>query len=271
MDLKLKGKTVLITGGSKGIGFACARAFVQEGARVALMARDSERLDAACRRLREDGHEAFGVAVDLGDPEATERAVAQVEREFGAIDILINSAGAAKRHDPDALSPAAYATAMQAKYFPYIHAQEAVLKRLRQRADAAGAQGRQQVGAVVNIVGMGGKIANPIHVAGGAANAALLLVTVGLASHYAQHGIRINAINPSSTLTQRAEAALEVESKRQGLDKQTVLAKLQADIPLGRYAEPAEIADMAVFLASERASYVVGAVIAMDGGRAGVI
>ncbi|MFC4158352.1 SDR family oxidoreductase [Chitinimonas lacunae] len=155
-------------------------------------------------------------------------------------------------------------------YFPYLHAQDAVLKRMRQRAEQS-STGRCQTGAIVNIVRMGGKVASAVHGAGGAANVALLLVTVGLASHYARVGIRINAINPATTLTGRADAALEVDACRQGSSRDAVLARLLAEIPLGPYADPAEIADMAVFLASERASHVVSTVMTIDGGRSSVI
>ncbi len=186
----------------------------------------------------------------------------------GPIDILINSAGAAKRLDPAMLDAAAFKAAMDAKYFPYINAQQAVLRRMAERLKSGAAS---EPGAVVNIIGMGGKIASDIHIAGGAANAALMLASVGLAHYYARLGIRINAINPGATLTERVEEALQLEASRQGISPDEALARGQAQVPLGRYAKPEEIADVALFLASRRASYVTGAIVPMDGGASALI
>ena len=157
---------------------------------------------------------------------------------------------------------------MDAKYFSYIYPQQVVLKQMAERARA---NPDAQPGAIVNIIGMGGKIASDIHIAGGAANAALMLATVGLAHHYAKLGIRINAINPGATLTERVEEALVLEAQQQGVTRDEALAGGQSKVPLGRYAKPEEIADVALFLASRRASYVSGAIIPMDGVSAPLI
>src|SRR5580693_7520624 len=117
MELGLTGKIVLVTGGSKGIGLACARAFLDEGARVAIVSRASANVDRACGELKS----ALGIAADLIDADQAARVVARVNRELGPIDILVNSAGAAKRTPPDELSPASYRAAMDAKYFSYIN------------------------------------------------------------------------------------------------------------------------------------------------------
>ena len=126
-------------------------------------------------------------------------------------------------------------------------------------------------GAIVNIIGMGGKVANPMHLPGGAANAALMLATAGLAAVYGPKGVRINAINPGGTLTGRVQEGLAVESKMTGTPRGELLARQQAKIPLRRAGTPEEIAQVALFLASDAASYVTGAIIPMDGGAAAVI
>jgi NAD(P)-dependent dehydrogenase (short-subunit alcohol dehydrogenase family) len=126
-------------------------------------------------------------------------------------------------------------------------------------------------GAIVNIIGMGGRLGQPHHLAGGAANAALMLVTVGMAHALGRHGIRVNAINPALTFTDRLQQAISLEAKARGMSEQALLEQNQARIPLGRYGRPEEIAAVAVFLASAQASYVTGAVVPMDGGANPVI
>ena len=260
MDLHLSGRHILITGGSKGIGLACAQAFVQEGARVSLLARQTDALNAARTRLsalRPDAVAAT-LAVDLRDAAATAQAVADVETQHGPIDVLVNSAGAAQRTPYAELTPDAWHAAMDAKYFTYIHVMDAVIKRMGQRGDGAAC-------AIVNVVGAGGKVASPTHLAGGAANAALMLASVGLANAYAKHGVRVNVVNPGATLTERLAGGMAADARLRGVSSDQALRDAVARQPLGRIASPEEIADAVVFLASSRASYISGAVLAMDG------
>jgi NAD(P)-dependent dehydrogenase (short-subunit alcohol dehydrogenase family) len=121
-------------------------------------------------------------------------------------------------------------------------------------------------GVIINIVGMGGKVAHPVHLPGGAANAALMLITAGLASAYGHAGIRVNAINPGPTLTDRLKGGLEAEAKLAGVNEAEVLKRMAERVPLGRLAQPEDIANLALFLASDKATYLTGAVIGMDGG-----
>jgi len=255
MNLNLQGKIVLVTGGSKGIGLACARAFAAEGARVAIASRSQENLRAAAADLRKDGFEVLCVVADFIDPESALAAVAQVEAALGPIDVLVNSAGGAKRVLPAELNAQAWRAAMDAKYFSYVHAMDAALKSMVAR----------RTGSIVNIIGAGGKVASAMHLPGGAANAALMLVSAGLANAWGSHGIRVNAINPGATYTDRVKSALETESRLTGKPEEALLKANEARIPLGRYARPHEIANAALFLASDCASYVTGALIAMDG------
>lgn len=269
MHLKLNGKVTVVTGGSKGIGLAVANAFAAEGAFVAIIARDPQGLEQARAQLQASGHNVATFAADLSDPEAATQAIARIESEIGPIDILINSAGAARRHEPEDLDADKWRAAMDAKFFPYIHVQDAVLSRMRARAENRPAGSAN--GIVVNIIGNGGKRPTSTHLAGGSANAALMLSTVGLAAHYARYGIRINGINPGPTFTQRVEQVLELDAQRQGISRDQALADSQARIPLGRYGKAEEIADVALFLASPRSAYVVGAIIPVDGGMSTVI
>lgn len=261
MNNRFKDRVVVITGASKGIGFACAEAFAREGARVALVSRSRANLDAAIAKLPKSAHATLPVVADLCDADAAASMVAEVEVRLGPIDVLVNSAGAAKRHAPEDLSAEAWRDAMDAKFFSYIHPTDLVVKRMA-------ARGR---GVIVNIVGMGGKVANPIHLPGGAANAALMLATTGLAAAYGPTGVRVNAINPGGTLTGRVKEGLAVEAKMTGRPEHELLDQQQAKIPLRRLGKPEEIAQVALFLASDEASYVTGAIVPMDGGAGAVI
>jgi NAD(P)-dependent dehydrogenase (short-subunit alcohol dehydrogenase family) len=256
MDLSLRDRVVVVTGGSKGIGFACPTSFLAEGARVAVVSRSRANLDAALARLRAAGDAVRAYAADMVDPDAARATLDAVERDLGPIDVLVNSAGAALRYTPAELDASAWRKAMDAKFFSYIHPTDVVIKRMAER-------GR---GAIVNIIGMGGKVASPVHMPGGAANAALNLVTAGMAVAYGPRGVRVNAINPGSTLTDRVQEGLSAEARLTGKPADELRTAMQSRIPLGRLGTPEEVARVVLFLASDQASYVTGAIVPMDGG-----
>ncbi|MEU4393227.1 SDR family oxidoreductase [Kribbella sp. NPDC023855] len=252
MDLQLSGRTAVVTGASKGIGLACVEALLWEGAKVVGISRDPGNLAAAQQELAAKGLRFDVEAIDLTDPEATGAAFERI----GVPDVLINCAGAARRTPADELDSKALHAAMEAKYFTYMHATEAVVRGMAERGS----------GAIVNVVGQGGRAANPLHIGGGAANAALMLASVGYAKAYADRGVRVNVINPGLTRTGRVDEGLEAAVRASGRPKEELLTEMVASIPIGRAAEPAEIANVATFLASPLASYVTGAIITMDGG-----
>lgn len=257
MDLDHSGKRVLVTGGSKGIGLSCALGFAAEGATIAICSRKQENINRALSRLPG----AMGVVADCSNAEAAQAMLDQVEGELGPIDILVNSAGAARRSLPDELSPAAWRAAMEAKYFSTIYVVDPLVKRMAQR-------GR---GVIVNIIGTGGKVASPVHLAGGAANAALMLATAGLGNAYARSGVRVVGVSPSVTETDRVAEGFAVDAAAAGVTVDVARARSIEKMPLGRMATPEDIANAVLFLASDRASYITGTTITVDGAQNPVI
>jgi NAD(P)-dependent dehydrogenase (short-subunit alcohol dehydrogenase family) len=244
-------KTILITGGSKGIGLACAQSFLEAGARVAIASRSQQNVDDALKTLPG----AIGFAADLTNEEAAAALIGAVEARLGPIDILINSAGAARRTPPADLTPAAYRAAFDAKFFSYINVTDPLIKRMAARRS----------GVIINIIGAGGKIAATTHIAGGAANAALMLATAGLAQAYAAQNIRVIGISPGLTETSRVAEGMAAEAKLQNITPGEARTRAVAKIPLGRMATPQDIANTALFLASDAASYITGITLTMDG------
>jgi NAD(P)-dependent dehydrogenase (short-subunit alcohol dehydrogenase family) len=261
MKIDFASGVVFVTGASKGIGLACALEFARAGARVVGVSRSEHNLRAAEAHCRAEGASLVTYAADLTDSASACAVVEAVERDVGPIQVLVNCAGAAARHAPSELGPQAFRQGMDAKYFTYMHAMDPVVRLMAER----------RTGSIVNIVGQGGKQAIAVHIAGGAANAALMLASVGYARAYARAGVRVNVINPGLTQTSRVDEGLEAEARASGRPKEELLAQRLAAIPMGRAALPEEVARLAVFLASDMASYVNGAVIPMDGCSTSVI
>jgi hypothetical protein len=254
MDLGLNGKRVLITGGSRGIGFACARGFSSEGADVVVAARDPARLDAAKRELsaRAQGR-VETVAIDMSTPGAAGKLAAACPDP----DILVNNAGAIPGGDILAIDEAKWRAAWELKVFGYINLTREIFRRMQQR----------RRGVIVNVIGLGGERHEYTYVAGGAGNAALMSFTQALGSRAPDHGLRVVGVNPGLVETDRMTFLMRTRAERElgNADKwRELLPKL--DLPFGRPASAEEVANVVVFLASERAGYVSGSVVRIDGG-----
>jgi NAD(P)-dependent dehydrogenase (short-subunit alcohol dehydrogenase family) len=249
----LQHKVVLVTGGSKGIGLACAQAFAAEGARVAICSRSQDNID----RAKAMAPALFGLAADCADAAAAAAMIDRVEEAVGAIDVLVNSAGAAPRTPPAELTPTRWREAFDAKFFSYINVVDPLVKRMAERRS----------GVIVSIIGAGGKVASPTHLAGGSANAALMLATAGLGSAYAASGVRVVGVSPGLTETDRVAEGLAADARLAGVSLEEARRRSVARLPMGRMATAREIAEAVVFLASAKASYVTGVTLSMDGGQ----
>lgn len=246
MDLRLRNKHILITGGSRGIGRACVDAFLEEGAKVSVISRNASKLP--------DG--VFHILADLSDAVQAREAVFKLIDKQGNIDVLVNCAGSAKKTPPEEVMPEHYRVAMDAKFYTYINVIEPVIKEMAKNG----------FGSIVNVIGLGGKVAVPTHLPGGSANAALLLTTAGYANVYIKKGIRINSVNPIATNTELLQSSLEADAKMNNISIDEALKAANNRTPLGRIIEPKEVADAVLFLSSDRASYINGNMLYLDGG-----
>ena len=254
MNLDLTSKRAIVTGGSKGIGFACAKTLLKEGVRLVVSSRSAHNLKKAKSKLDKLG-EIHVLQADLSKSDEACEMVKSAKDILGGIDILVNSAGAAKQSPLSQLSSSAWSDAMKAKYFTYIHTIHAVLPIMRKTYCD---------GAIVNIIGTGGKFPLPFHLAGGAANAALMLTTSGMAGVLGVDKIRINGVNPGYIRTDRLKHI--IEAKKQDSGVKNVEEKIVNQIPLSRMGEADDVANLVAFLVSSRASYITGANISIDGG-----
>lgn len=257
MDLGLKGKSVLVTGGSRGIGRATALAFAAEGARVAIVARERAALDEAAAMIEAGtGHRPLVFACDCTRPPAVTAMVRVVVESLGGIDILVNSIGAAKGGHFLELTESDWEASLALKLLGQIRCCREVLPILRARGS----------GVIVNVIGHRGKQPDGRALPAGVANAGLINFTVGLAQEEARHGIRVVGVNPAPVETRRLQDVFETEARVLGISVEKARQRWLAHVPLGRAAAPEEIANVIVFLASERASFVTGTVVHVDGG-----
>jgi 3-oxoacyl-[acyl-carrier protein] reductase len=258
MDLGLRGRVALVSGGSKGIGKAIAACFAREGAKVALCARTEEEVKKTAATIAEEsGVETLGVRADLTRTEDAEGFVAASVERFGRIDILVNNAGSARGGVIEHLSDEDWEQALQLKFLGYVRLIRAVLPAMR----------RQGGGRVVNLIGNDGIKHSYWEIAPGAANAAGQNLTLSLAGQFGRENISFVAVNPGPVRTERWDGLVRAMARDMKLSVEEADRLAPRSIPLGRIAEVEEVADLVVFLASERARFVNGTMIEIDGGQ----
>ncbi len=252
MDLKLAGRKAVITGGSKGIGAASALMLAKEGVDVVLVARDAATLEGAAAKIRGAANVSVQtLAADL----ATRAGVAGVVDRFGDADILVNNAGAIPGGSIAEIDADRWRQAWDLKVFGYIDMCRAFLDRMTSRGK----------GVIVNVVGMAGEKLDHKYIAGTAGNASLIAMTKALGAGSIDKGVRVLGINPGPVATDRLVTLMKKRAA-DSLGDPERWQELTKAMPLGRAADPDEIAAAVCFLASDLSSYTTGVMLNIDGG-----
>lgn len=257
MELGLRGKAALVAGASKGIGRACALGLAAEGARVAICARTEADLKAAAEAIRaRTGAEVLAVPADVTHDAEIKAAVAATVRAFGGLDILVTNAGGPPPGGFAELTDAALQAAFELN----------LLSTVRMIREAVPHMRARRWGRIINIQST--SIKQPIEglLLSNAIRPGVAGLAKSLAGELGRDGITINTILPGRILTDRSRGVIEHRARQAGLPVEEFLQQETAAIPLGRIGEPEEVAHVVVFLASERASYVTGVTLQVDGG-----
>jgi NAD(P)-dependent dehydrogenase (short-subunit alcohol dehydrogenase family) len=258
MDLGLRGKVAAITGASKGIGYVTALTLLREGASVAICARDSGRLETAAGQLREDsGGEVLAVQADMGKREDARRFMEATFERFGRLDIVVNCAGSSPGGLLLDLTEEQWFSSLNLKFMGYVRAMTEAIPFILKSGG----------GRIVNVIGNDGIKPAHFEITPSAANAADIAVTLALAEQYGPKGILINGVNPGPVATDRWDGLEKQMARDKGISQDEAHALALRSLPLGRICTAQEVADVVVFVASERASYLNGAMITVDGGQ----
>jgi NAD(P)-dependent dehydrogenase (short-subunit alcohol dehydrogenase family) len=258
MDLQLKGKTALVTGGSEGIGRGIALVFAREGMDVAICARRKEPLEAAAAAIaKETGRKVIPITADLTKDADAKAFVEKGHKALGRVDIMVNNAGSAPGGVLEHLSEADWGQALQLKFMGYVRCLRYVLPIMV----------KQGGGRVVNLIGNDGVKPSYWEIAPGAANAAGQNLTKSLAGQYGKHNISFCAVNPGPVRTERWDGLVKAMARDMKLSYDEANGLAPASIPLGRIAEVDEVAALVVMLASPLMHMVNGTMIEIDGGQ----
>ena len=262
MDLKLHGKRALVTGGSRGLGFAIATALCGEGTRVALLARDAATVDAAAARLRSAGHDAIGVVADTTQDADVRFAVTEVSETFGGIDILVNGAAKAAGGPPTGLldlDDDELRAEMETKVLGYLRCVRAVVPQMTERG----------WGRIINISGLALRRSGSVF--GSVRNASVAAMSKNIADELGPRGVNVTVVHPWITQTDGVAQLIRGGAAARGITEPEFAKSLAADVSIGRLVQPSEVADVVTFLASPLSVSINGDAVAVGGGLLGPI
>jgi NAD(P)-dependent dehydrogenase (short-subunit alcohol dehydrogenase family) len=253
--MTLDGKIAIVSGGNRGIGRAIALRLAREGAGVVVAARDEGLLNSAVKEIEAFGSRGLAVACDLRLPESAAKVVDAAVGKFGRLDILVNNAGATKRGDFLALTDDDFLDGFALKYFGAVRLTRAAWPHLKKSS-----------GAMVNIVGAGGRTPGAQFTIGGSVNAAMLSFSKAMADLGIRDGVQVNAINPGPVRTARFETRLKATAAEHGVDLKEAEAIFCREQDIARVGEPEDIAALVAFLLSPNGRLLQGSMIDADGG-----
>jgi NAD(P)-dependent dehydrogenase (short-subunit alcohol dehydrogenase family) len=257
MDLGFQGKIAIVTGGSMGIGKTTTLALAHEGAQVAICARGLETLQKAASEIQSiTGSEILAIRADMSSLDDITRLVSTTVQELGGVDILVNNAVNSVPGTFLELPDEAWLNHINVKIMGYVRcAREAIPHMIRRGG-----------GRIINIGGMAARNVGHLTNSNGVTNASVANITKNLSDQVAQHNILVNCIHPGMTRTPRQTMLLERQARDMGVSLQQAEREAVRSIPIGRMVEPEDIADLILFLVSERAGAITGQVMAVDGG-----
>jgi len=257
MDLNLKNKTAIVTGASRGLGFALALCLAREGCRVAINSRDKARVSTAAQQItKETGVQSIGLAGDVSRPAVPERLIRETIRAFGGLDILVTNAGGPPAGTFESFDEAAWQKAINLSLMSHARLIKAALPHLKQSKSPS----------VLTITSYSVKQPIPNLVLSNSIRAATVGLTKSLALELGSQGIRFNSILPAWTETERVVELMTYRARQNGTTVEEEIAKQAKDSPLGRMGTPEEFANAAVFLVSPAAGYLTGVMLTVDGG-----
>jgi len=257
MDLGLEGRSAIVCGASQGLGRACAEALAGEGVRLVVCSRDFDRIFQAARSIAEAyGSPVIPIAADLAHPETPEKLVREAVAKHGGVDILVNNTGGPPPGKLEELEDSEWEDAFRSTLMSAVRMTRAVLPLMT----------KKRWGRIINLASISVKQPIPNLMLSNSIRSAVVGMAKTLASRVASKGVLVNTIAAGSFDTERLRSLLRNQAKNTGLTEQEAAAKLASTIPLGRIGRPEELAWLVTFLASERASYITGATIQVDGG-----